>query len=58
MNAQYETPITYFNHAIASGRLSGDESAPLYAGNFMFMGKDAAGKALFKNIATREYLKD
>ena len=44
-----------FEEAIKSGRLSEDEKAPNYAGNFMYMGSKA-GKALFKDSMTRDYL--
>ncbi len=46
-----------FDLAVASGRLSDDKSSPVYAGNFMFMGHGNDGRALFKHIDTREYLK-
>jgi len=46
-----------FGKAIDEGRLSDDEDAPNYAGNYMFMGyQGATGKALFKHIDTRQYL--
>lgn len=46
-----------FGKAIEEGRVSDDEDAPNYAGNYMFMGyQDMTGKALFKHIHTRQYL--
>ncbi len=45
-----------FLNAIVKGRLSRDESAENFAGNYMFMGYGEKGKPLFKSIATREYL--
>lgn len=46
-----------FGKAIDDGRLSDDENAPNYAGNFMFMGyQGGSGKALFKHINTRRYI--
>ena len=46
-----------FAKAIAEGRLSDNENAPNYAGNYMFMGyQGVTGKALFKHIDTRQYL--
>ncbi len=50
-----------FTKAIRNGRLSADEKAANYAGNFMFMGPtfNFQGEPFdaFKNISTREYLK-
>tara|TARA_R110001606_G_scaffold610_4_gene2332 strand:+ start:703 stop:915 length:213 start_codon:yes stop_codon:yes gene_type:complete len=48
--------ITAFDKAIETNRLSRDESADNYVGNFMYMGTDA-GHDLFKDSMTREYLK-
>ena len=45
-----------FDKAIETNRLSRDESAANYVGNFMYMGTDA-GHDLFKDSMTREYLK-
>lgn len=45
-----------FDDAIEAGRLSADEDAPNYAGNYMFMGVGRHGKDLFKHIMSREYL--
>ena len=53
----YRDPMSSFDEAIKSGRLSADEKHPKYAGNYMYMGHDKAGKAQFKHSNTREYLK-
>lgn len=45
-----------FNDAIKSGRLSASRFPANSAYRFMYMGTDAKGKDLFKNIDTREYL--
>lgn len=47
---------TAFDHAIETGRLSADKTADNFAGNYMYMGQNSAGKDLFKNIITREYI--
>ena len=59
----FQDSETCFEAAIRQGRLSEDPAAANYAGNFMYMGTQTASlrpprqqKALFKNIATREYL--
>ena len=44
-----------FDFAIATGRLSTDETAENYAGKFMYMGTDR-GIDRFKNKNTREYI--
>lgn len=44
-----------FEEAIKAGRLSEDEKAPNFAGDYMYMGSKA-GKALFKHIDYRTYL--
>jgi predicted Abi (CAAX) family protease len=44
-----------FDHAIDTGRLSTDKSAPNYAGHYMYMGNGKNG-AMFKNIVTRQYI--
>lgn len=44
-----------FREAIESGRLSRNESAPNFAGDYMYMGT-WGGVDLFKNIVTRNYL--
>jgi hypothetical protein len=49
-------PRTAFARAIALGILSDDESSPIFAGNFMFMGDDESGRHLFKHILTRAYI--
>ena len=62
-NIAFEDPRGCFDAAIRQGRLSEDPTAQNYAGNFMYMGTQTASlrpprqqKALFKSIATREYL--
>ena len=46
-----------FERALASGRLSHDESAENYVGNYMFMGPRVDGKGdAFKNSFTRQYI--
>lgn len=62
----YECPKRAFDNAISEGRLSTDETADNYAGNFMYMGTSreagevpiSSGKRrdLFKNVNTRKYL--
>ena len=59
----FEDSSTCFEAAIRQGRLSESPAAENYAGHFMYMGTQTASlrpprqqKALFKNIATREYL--
>ena len=47
--------MTAFDEAIAAGRLSGEESADNFAGNYMYMGS-VKGTDQFKHIATRRYL--
>ena len=44
-----------FNDAIKAGRLSEVPEASNYAGRYMYMGTDATGKDLFKNIDSRQY---
>ena len=51
-----QTVTIAFDKAIETNRLSKDESADNYVGNFMYMGTDA-GRDLFKDSMTREYLK-
>lgn len=48
-------PIPVFERAIREDRLSSNPHSDLYAGNFVYMGT-MAGKDLFKNVDTREYL--
>lgn len=45
-----------FEKAISQGRLSRDESSPLWVGHYMFMGIDGTGAAQFKHRDTRKYL--
>ena len=47
----FKIPYDAFQAAIASGRLT-----KLSAGEYMYMGTTEAGKDLFKNIISREYL--
>jgi hypothetical protein len=53
-DAAQDVAVEAFEAAIATKRLSADESAENYAGAFMFMGYQ--GKALFKHITSRRYL--
>lgn len=53
---KYRNPAEMFDKAIASGRLSTVESAPNFAGNYMYMGDADRGSAMFKHIETRAYL--
>ena len=48
---------TAFYKAISDNRLSSDKASSIYAGEYMYMGKDKQGKDLFKNRNTREYIK-
>lgn len=43
-----------FEDAIFLGRLSRDEKAENYAGNYMYMGT-RNGRDLFKHVITRDY---
>jgi hypothetical protein len=52
---EHRDPDDAFNQAIELGRLSADESAPNFAGLFMYMNSDKYGDH-FKNIETRQYL--
>lgn len=56
MQHMKQTVTIAFDKAIETNRLSKDESADNYVGNFMYMGTDA-GRDLFKDSMTREYLK-
>jgi len=47
-----------FANALDSGRLSLDENAYNYVGDFMYMGPNAKGRATFQHKLTRQYLKD
>ena len=49
-------PRDAFDLAIAARRLSADETAPNYAGHYMYMGTRDDGKLLFKHRDTRQYL--
>lgn len=49
-------PQVVFWAAISAGRLSANPKNVLFAGNYMYMGDDAKGVALFKNIISRAYL--
>ena len=51
----FRNPMQAFDEAIAAGRLSGDESADNFAGDYMYMGT-IDGVDQFKHIATRRYL--
>ena len=51
----FRDSMTAFDEAIAAGRLSGEESADNFAGNYMYMGS-VKGTDQFKHIATRRYL--
>lgn len=48
-------PNQAFDNAIEHGRLSTDDGAANFAGNYMYMGTDSEGHDLFKNIDTRHY---
>lgn len=52
----FRDPDEAFEDAIKSGRLSASRFPPNSTYRFMYMGTDANGKDLFKNIDTREYL--
>jgi hypothetical protein len=45
-----------FDNALRIGALSSNKGASNYIGDFMYMGHDTAGRALFKNYETRDYL--
>lgn len=53
---KFRDPATVFEAAIKAGKLSSDENAPNYAGNYMYMGDAENGGAMFKDIVTRAYL--
>jgi hypothetical protein len=55
MTEQYSDADRAFERAIETGRLSDNELADNYAGDFMYMGSHN-GAAQFKNINTRQYL--
>jgi len=50
-------PQKAFETAIKAGRLSDNEQDRNYAGNYMYMCTDDAGKDQFKHIDTRKYIK-
>ena len=55
---QFRDSDAAFADAIKSGRLSADESAPNYAGGYMYMGhwtENGTVTAKFKNKMTRRY---
>src|ERR1039458_964693 len=52
----YNDPQAAFQTAIDAGRLSTNRAAANYAGNYMYMGTNAAGRNTFKNSDSREYL--
>ena len=58
----FNSPTRSFDAAIKSGKLSENENAANYAGNYMYMYHEYAtsqsrnGKAIFKHIDTRELL--
>jgi len=51
-------PEQAFNQAIHDGRLSISPHDTTYAGRYMYMHHDHAGVAHFKNIDTRQYLRN
>jgi len=53
----YRNPQIIFDAAINQGFLSVDSGSDNYAADYMYMGDDADGKAMFKNIVTRRYIK-
>ena len=53
---EHEEENAAFDRALASGRLSHDEDADNYVGDFMFMGPRADGRDVFKHSFTRQYL--
>ncbi len=55
LNEEYSTAELAFEQAIEEGRLSDNELAKNYAGDFMYMGRDSNGRDMFKNINTRQY---
>ena len=52
---QFIDPQEAFTKALVSGRLTKYPKAKHYAGNYMYMFTDEAGKDQFKNINTRRY---
>ena len=53
---RHEEAHAAYDRALASGRLSHDEDADNYVGDFMFMGPRADGRDVFKHSFTRQYL--
>lgn len=51
----YQNPQDAFEVAIQLGLLSTDQSAPNFAGRFMYMGTDDERGHAFKDIDSREY---
>jgi hypothetical protein len=51
----FRDPNEAFARAIEEKRLSGNKLHLNYAGRYMYMGTDADGRDLFKNIETRSY---
>lgn len=49
--------VEAFDNALAAGILSTEKGAKNYVHYYMYMGKGEGGKALFKHISTRAYLK-
>lgn len=52
----HRNPTEVFNAAIKCGALSLNVGADDHASNWMYMGDNAEGKALFKNTITRVYM--
>lgn len=52
----YRDPNKVFDAAIKYGILSTDANSDYYAADWMYMGDNDEGKALFKNIVTRSYM--
>ncbi len=52
----HRDPAIAFEQAILDGRLSDFPPSSRYAGNYMYMGTNAAGVDTFKHIDTRQYL--
>jgi hypothetical protein len=52
----FRDPNLVFEAAIKQGVLSTDSEVDNYAGDFMYMGDNSEGKAMFKSIPYRTYL--
>lgn len=52
----FREPTKIFDAAIKQGILSDHPDADNYAADFMYMGDNEEGKALFKNIVNRSYM--